>query len=83
MNSNKIYLQITSGRGPAECCRAVALILEKKRLLLEAKRKIVTSGLSFQEIAFDLGCKDASYFTRFFNTPYGNTAEDFKGSLSQ
>lgn len=25
----KIYLQITSGRGPAECCRAVALILEK------------------------------------------------------
>lgn len=27
--SNKIYLQITSGRGPAECCRAVALVVEK------------------------------------------------------
>lgn len=27
--SNKIYLQITSGRGPAECCRVVALVLEK------------------------------------------------------
>lgn len=27
--SNKIYLQITSGRGPAECCRVVALILEQ------------------------------------------------------
>ncbi|NDV58585.1 peptide chain release factor H [Bacteroides sp. 519] len=26
---NKIYLQITSGRGPAECCRVVALVLEK------------------------------------------------------
>lgn len=25
----KIYIQITSGRGPAECCRAVALVLEK------------------------------------------------------
>ncbi|NDW10179.1 peptide chain release factor H [Dysgonomonas sp. 520] len=40
--SNKIYLQITSGRGPAECCRAVALILEKilrqaKELKLEAE----------------------------------------------
>ncbi len=40
--SNKIYLQITSGRGPAECCRAVALILEKilkqaKDLKLEAE----------------------------------------------
>lgn len=42
MNSNKIYLQITSGRGPAECCRAVALVLEKilkqaKDLKLEAE----------------------------------------------
>lgn len=27
--SNKIYLQITSGRGPAECCRVVALTLEQ------------------------------------------------------
>ena len=33
----KIYLQITSGRGPAECCRVVALILEK--LLLQAKKQ--------------------------------------------
>lgn len=39
---DKIYLQITSGRGPAECCRAVALVLEKilrkaKELKLEAE----------------------------------------------
>lgn len=27
----KIYLQITSGRGPVECCRAVALVLKKIR----------------------------------------------------
>ncbi len=31
----KIYLQITSGRGPAECCRVVALVLEK--MLKQAK----------------------------------------------
>lgn len=40
--NNKIYLQITSGRGPAECCRVVALVLEKilrqaKDLKLEAE----------------------------------------------
>lgn len=40
--NNKIYLQITSGRGPAECCRAVALVLEKilkqvRELKLEAE----------------------------------------------
>lgn len=35
--SNKIYLQITSGRGPAECCRVVALVLEK--ILKQAKQQ--------------------------------------------
>lgn len=34
--NNKIYLQITSGRGPAECCRVVALVLEK--ILSEARK---------------------------------------------
>lgn len=33
--NHKIYLQITSGRGPAECCRVVALVLEK--ILIQAK----------------------------------------------
>ena len=36
MNNNKIYLQITSGRGPAECCRVVALVLEK--MLIQARQ---------------------------------------------
>lgn len=34
--SNKIYLQITSGRGPTECCRVVALVLEK--ILIQARK---------------------------------------------
>ncbi len=33
---NKIYLQITSGRGPVECCRVVALVLE--RILAQTRR---------------------------------------------
>ena len=40
--NNKIYLQIISGRGPAECFRAVDLVLEKilkhaRELKLEAE----------------------------------------------
>ena len=33
----KVYLQITSGRGPAECCRVVAKVLEM--MLAEARQK--------------------------------------------
>ena len=33
---NKVYLQITSGRGPTECCRVVAKVLE---MILEEARK--------------------------------------------
>ena len=43
----KIYLQITSGRGPAECCRVVALILEK--ILHQAKSKGLDAEVLFRE----------------------------------
>lgn len=33
----KTYLQITSGRGPVECCRVVALVLE--RILKQAQTR--------------------------------------------
>lgn len=36
MRNCKIYLQITSGRGPAECGRVVALTVEK--ILTQAKK---------------------------------------------
>ena len=38
----KVYLQITSGRGPAECCRVVALVLfscAKKKYLIKKKEE--------------------------------------------
>lgn len=34
--NNTIYFQITAGQGPAECCRAVALVLEK--IMAQAKK---------------------------------------------
>lgn len=45
--NNKIYLQITSGRGPAECCRVVALVLEK--ILAQAKKKGLTVDILERE----------------------------------
>ena len=39
----KVYLQITSGRGPAECCRVVALVLfscaKKNKYLIKKKER--------------------------------------------
>jgi len=42
----KVYLQITSGRGPAECCRVVALVLfscakKNEALVLERIVKLI------------------------------------------
>jgi len=45
--NNKIYLQITSGRGPAECCRVVALVLEK--VLSQAKKIGLTTEVIDRE----------------------------------
>lgn len=42
----KVYMQITSGRGPAECCRVVALVLEKilKQAVAKARTASITNG---------------------------------------
>ena len=45
----KVYLQITSGRGPAECCRVVALVLE--RIVKQAQAK----GLRVEIVEREVG----------------------------
>ena len=45
----KVYLQITSGRGPAECCRVVALVLE--RIVRQAQ----ANGLKVEMIEREVG----------------------------
>ncbi|MDR2954772.1 MAG: peptide chain release factor H [Prevotella sp.] len=45
--SNKIYLQITSGRGPAECCRVVALVME--RIVVQARKQGLTAEVIERE----------------------------------
>ncbi len=53
----------------------------QERIFLEAQRKIVSDELSFQEIAYELGFKEASYFTRFFKIKSGKTPEEFRNSF--
>ncbi|PXV66937.1 peptide chain release factor [Dysgonomonas alginatilytica] len=55
--SSKIYLQITSGRGPAECCRVVALVLER---IMEQARK---AGLNTEVLEREQGVINRTLFS--------------------
>ncbi|WP_215226175.1 helix-turn-helix domain-containing protein [Echinicola shivajiensis] len=48
------------------------------RVLLEAKRQIIHSENTIKEIAFNLGFKDRSYFSRFFKLHAGQTPQEFQ-----
>ena len=53
------------------------------RLVLEAKRKLISGKLTIKEIAYGLNFQDHSYFTRFFKKQTGMTPEEFKAQLRQ
>jgi AraC family transcriptional activator of pobA len=42
------------------------MTLIHSRIILEAKRELVYSGLSIKQIAHGLGFNDLAYFSRFF-----------------
>lgn len=50
----------------------------RNRILLEAKRLLVSRDLSISEIAYELNFNDNSYFTKFFKKLVGITPEEFK-----
>lgn len=52
-----------AGRGP--------LALIHDRLLLEARRALVYTGMTVAEIGYDLGFRDPAYFSRFFAARVG------------
>jgi len=53
----------------------------KKRIILEAKRKLVYTDFSVKEIAFDLGFNDPAYFSRFFTKATEMSPLQFKKIL--
>ena len=50
----KTYIQITSGRGPEECCRVVVLVMEK--LIHQAKDQNISCKLIDYEPGLSNGC---------------------------
>lgn len=55
--------------------------LIRNRILLEAKRLLVNAEFTVQQIAVDLGFKDASYFVRFFKKYEQETPEKFRNKI--
>lgn len=55
-----------------------AMQLIHDRLVLEAKRQIIHSENTIKEIAFNLGFKDSSYFSRFFKQLTKQTPQEFQ-----
>ncbi len=50
----------------------------KNKLILEAKKRLITPNLSVKEIAFDLGFKEHAHFTNFFKLATGYSPSEFR-----
>lgn len=75
---DKVYLQITSGRGPAECCRVVALVLEK--IMTQAKSK----GLNTEVLDRELGIINRTLFSATLSVEgkgCENVAKEWEGTI--
>ncbi|WP_394168980.1 helix-turn-helix domain-containing protein [Saccharospirillum alexandrii] len=72
---------ITANHLNAVCRQAVnkpALALIHERQILEAKRRLVYSALTINQIADELGFSDPAYFSRFFKRLTGSTPKGFR-----
>lgn len=74
----KVYMQITSGRGPAECCRVVALVLEK--ILKQA----VAKGVKTEIVERETGPLNRTLLSAVISLQgrdYHALIEDWEGSV--
>ena len=54
----------------------------QQRIILEAKRQAMYSGVTMKEIAYDLGFDDVAHFSKFFKNGTGLSFTDFKKNLA-
>ncbi|MEI6946434.1 helix-turn-helix transcriptional regulator [Paraflavisolibacter sp. H34] len=55
----------------------------KQRVVLEAKRQAVYTGVSMKEIAYGLGFDDVAHFSKYFKNATGANFTDFKKQADQ
>src|SRR5690606_20417040 len=65
-----------------DTCKQVSkltpLEIVHRRLVMEAKRDLLNTAKTINEIAFDLGFADSAYFSRFFTTQTGVSPVQFR-----
>ncbi len=65
-----------------DICRRVSGLSSKRlvadRVMQEARRLLLLTAMSVQEVAFELGYQDPAYFARFFKKNAGETASGFR-----
>lgn len=70
-----------------DICRRMADIPSKQlvheRLLQEAKRLLVFTGVSVNQIAYQLGFKDPAYFSRIFTRQVGKAPSEYRDAHLQ
>lgn len=75
-----------SGRTLANCTNEIShqtpLEIISERIILEAKRLLAYSSKPVNEIGFDLGFEDPSYFVKFFKRHAGVSPTDFRKAVS-
>jgi AraC family transcriptional regulator, transcriptional activator of pobA len=68
------YLNATIKQATGTC----AGIHIRRRVITEAVRKVKLTGLSMKEVAYDLGFKDNSHFSKFFKKASGEKFSELK-----
>ncbi|CAK3625936.1 AraC family transcriptional regulator, 4-hydroxyphenylacetate 3-monooxygenase operon regulatory protein [Vibrio crassostreae] len=74
-------LKLTTAR-LNDICRRICGLASKRlvaeRMMQEARRLLILTAMSVQEIAYELGFQDPAYFARFFKKNSGETASEFR-----
>lgn len=60
-----------------------AFALIQERLLLEAQRRLIYTGVPVSQLAYELGFSDPPYFCRFFKRLTGHSPGNFRGRNRQ
>ncbi|MCG9554774.1 4-hydroxyphenylacetate catabolism regulatory protein HpaA [Vibrio sp. Isolate31] len=65
-----------------DICRRISGLASKRlvaeRVMQEARRLLILTAMSVQEVAYELGFQDPAYFARFFKKNSGETASKFR-----